>query len=153
MVTSNATVLLAAVLAIIATDAMARVQLPNNTDLKAAYCLPVESNLSGMVGELSSRDDTAHSASDAKIIADAQALFRDKVRRLQLYLAPRLQDLESSGIAVAARRAHEDLAQAGADAIACANESGRLTDNESCLVRSEAVKRLRSCDDLSFLPF
>ena len=118
--------------------------LPDQVDLKAAYCLPV-------LQAFSSKDIEDGWPEDAK-----QSLLRHRekqrvdLRRLQLYLFPRLSYLDRNSLTGARKSGEEDYARFVAELKTCAK--GTSSDFGSC-VKTETFRRLGACDDLSFLPF
>lgn len=75
------------------------------------------------------------------------------MRRLRLYLLPRVSYLDTLSLVGAAKSAEDDMAQIKAEVVNC----DRMSTMEEALkcfsVETEAVKRVRSCRVLSFLPF
>jgi len=105
-------------------------QLPNETDLKAAYCMPFAATLT----------------------------YSDNHFRLEAYLVPRLKFLDSVGILAASERGKADVVRARQDNQRC-EDSCKAPPNApngcwtKCLENSEALMRTATCADLSFLPF
>lgn len=136
------------VLLICPTLAMAQqIQLPNDVDLKAAYCIPIARWATEIpVGEKLPEPFR-------KSIQDTKEKGAANLRRLRLYLHPRVSYLDTLSLIGAAKSAEDDMAQTRAEVDNC----GRMNTTEDamkCLsVETEAVKRIRSCDVLSFLPF
>lgn len=120
--------------------------LPNAADLKAAYCIPIAR--SG--AEIRNVDEMPEPARTS--MREFQQKAQQDWRRLQLYLQPRMELLETTSLLAAAQGAKEDQERAGAELESCMGKPG--AELKACLaVESAAVKRIRSCRDLSFLPF
>ena len=127
--------------------AIAQGQLPNDVDLKAAYCIPI-----------------ARSASQTSVIQDAPEAFRNSqrdykdkgavnLRRLKLYLVPRLFQLDAMSLIGASKSAEEDLKLAYAEFTRCERMNTREEASKCFAVETETMKRVRSCNVLSFLPY
>ena len=127
--------------------ATAQGQLPSDVDLKAAYCIPVARFASQTTVTENMPESFKNSLRDTKNMGDVN------LRRLNLYLLPRLSQLDVMPLIGASNSAEEDLARSEADFMKCGSMS---TDKDVLLciaVETEAVKRVRSCNVLSFLPF
>lgn len=127
--------------------AIAQGQLPNDVDLKAAYCIPI-----------------ARDASQTMVIEDVPEAFRNiqrdykrkgeaNLRRLKLYLFPRLTQLDAMSLIGASKSAEEDLERSIAEFRKCERMSTKEEASKCLAVETEAMKRVRSCNVLSFLPF
>lgn len=127
--------------------ATAQGQLPSDVDLKAAYCIPVARVASQTNVTENMPESFKNNLRDIKNNGDIN------LRRLNLYLLPRLSQLDVMPLIGASKSAEEDLARSDADFMKCGSMS---TDKDvlGCIaVETEAVKRVRSCNVLSFLPF
>ena len=92
-------------------------QLPNETDLKAAYCIgALQNSIAGL-----NAMPTSQSATDdvKKYFAQAREKLDTDLRRLQLYLLPRLTYLDAAGIALARIRGDEDAIRSISDMAGC----------------------------------
>lgn len=130
---------------VITTTANAKI-LPDAVDLKAAYCIPIVRSAAEITG-----GDALPEPGRTEV-----RVFREKaqqdLRRLQLYLLPRLELLDSDPLFGASQAATDDQARARAELQSCMAKPG--AELKACLaVESEAQKRIGSCRDLSFLPF
>lgn len=120
--------------------------LPDAVDLKAAYCIPIVR--SGT--ELGSSNDLPEPFKTE--VREFQQKAQHDLRRLQLYLVPRMDLLDASPLLAAAQGAKDDQARSVADVQGCMVKPS--ADLKTCLsVETDAQKRVRSCRDLSFLPF
>ena len=85
------------------------------------------------------------------------AATRDKgvanLRRLRLYLLPRTSQLEVMSLLGAAKSAEEDIKELKAEINRCLNMP-LVGEGLKCVAaETETSKRVRSCNDVSFLPF
>lgn len=120
--------------------------LPDAVDLKAAYCIPVVR--AGT--ELGNSDGLPEPFRTE--VREFQEKAQQDLRRLQLYLVPRMELLDSSPLIAAAQGAKDDQARSLAEMQNCMSKPS--SELKTCLaVESDAQKRIRSCRDLSFLPF
>ena len=157
---------------------------PTETDLHAAYCTEAlratiaesESILSSLSGpEYSTvpgpNDPPALRESKAKSAAANQAskaqLESEKamLRKLDLYLKPRIFDLNPMGLVAAKRAAQEDATRIGAAISGCQSACPMTFGNNddtkcysACATRAmpdlpTIQKKLRSCLNLEWLPF
>ena len=128
-------------------------QMPNRDDLKAAYCIP----------DMQSRSRGDGLEKLTKLSSDLEKFFAtetDKastdLARLQAYLRPRTKYLDLDSLNFARLRGVADSTRYSRDLESCL-ESCRVHDLEcltnACPTESAAGIRLRTCDDLSFLPF
>jgi len=128
-------------------------QAPNQTDLKAAYCIPVvEQKIKVLVSGIENPSVTM-SAEDYSKLAKVLHQARTDMHRLQLYFAPRLEQLDQSSLMAARKRGLEDVERGSRDQDACLGsfqEAGRLS---MCFKESVASIRAQACNDLSNLPF
>lgn len=159
---------------------------PNNTDLHAAYCAEILNStletserlavpLSGP--EYSTipgpNDPPALLASKAKSEAANRAAKAEvesektTLRRIDLYLKPRIFNLDPLPLIAAKRAAQEDIARINSAVKACANECPLLPDtstddymkcSNSCTVKvmpdlPQIQKKTFSCNKVDWLPF
>ena len=127
-------------------------QAPNETDLKAAYCLPVATKTVDMLAaSLPAGNGTSQSADNVALAQELEG-YRENARRLQNYLDSRSKDIDHAALRESAKQANEDFQRAQLDLASCAT-SGHLGETDPCVQASAAVGRVASCDTLSFLPF
>lgn len=141
------------VVALIAGIAIAQTRLPTDVELKTAYCIAVlDTHISLLRGI--TPETNALRRSVAEVV--------DKAHRLRSYLLPKLSQLESEGLVIAARRAQQDIELAiadGQEAHACASRCspGKPEKVEqcsrACFQPGARQERLSSCQDLQWLPF
>jgi hypothetical protein len=138
------------ILAVVSTCTLGNADvLPDQTDLKAAYCFPV-------VRKFSEINIDENWPSEFR---NRQIVIRDRnitdLRRLQMYLLPRTSQLEKTALLLAFKRAEEDLSQVDSDIKKC-DRKNPVNDFLKCMdIQTETASaiRVRSCSDLSFLPF
>jgi hypothetical protein len=157
---------------------------PTETDLHAAYCTQAlqtvvtegESMLSSFSGpEYSTvpgpNDPPALRESKAKSAASTRASKAElesqkaMLRRLDLYLKPRIFDLNPMGLVAAKRAAQEDWHRIGSATASCQNECPLTLESDAitkcyteCSTRAmpdlpTIQKKLMSCLTLEWLPF
>lgn len=136
---------------------------PTDDDLHAAYCLSVSD---AMLSELQS---TASSTTDTELdsIRKAVSELSERVSRLRAYVLPKMLtgDDATVALAAAAQRGKADLATLNSNSkiVACAQTCTALSMRNApsdqaamqCVqdCAPEISRRLRSCNDLSWLPF
>ena len=132
------------------------VALPTNTDLKAAYCIGVSNAAQGTMR--AAKDYSDQLPSEMRVKTQSFIAARDDTRRrLELYLLACLSGLDLTGIIIATKTGENDFA-VGMDGIqkcvaSCkpSNESGC---EHACLdTASTITTRIRSCNDISWLPY
>lgn len=117
--------------------------LPNPADLKSSYCIRILQKQIGGSQEVVGLKDYVESKQ-----AD--------LRRLQSYLQPRVRSLQAEGLVSAITAADADLnrsQQAGAE---CSQQCSKndLDCFNACLEKkAPELLRIRSCDNLNFLPY
>lgn len=151
-------------------------RLPTDTELRASYCMPVVVNDIGFQRHaIQLIDETLKSEEVQSRILKDPALSRklqntqtemqqylvdsqSALRRLQLYVLPRMAHLDPTPLRIATKRAEEDLdlirrkgsvcipqCITSIDTLKCASECANLGPDLS--------QRLESCRNLSWLPF
>jgi hypothetical protein len=129
---------------------------PNETDLKAAYCRPVVASSIAEHRRAVSANLTPqlHNAAQKRLEAAIE-----RGRRLEFYLLPRINALKSERLLEAQGRGYTDISEAADMARACDTKCSGIGDADaatSCRRRcgddSEALKRTRACNDISWLP-
>ena len=127
--------------------------LPNDSDLTAAYC----------VGVLNAKTDALNKQSHLRefpAIRDSQDElslgFQRDLRRLNLYLIPRLSRLETQGLLAATVSGREDFVAGLEDLTKCTSTKKNCVTDEGCMSAcrsiSPAIRRSDRCNDTSFLP-
>ena len=126
-------------------------QLPNAVDLRAAYCLQVsQHNVGQLIGP---PVDGEMPEATKQVLANTLEKARSNVRRLQLYLVPRIPQLDAFAISAATKSGDEDSALADRDLAQCYSTCQIADCFNKCSANSAAVAKVRGCNDLSFLPF
>ena len=136
-------------------SAIAGDTLPSETDLRAAYCLPYVKHVIDILQSTNISSSSPEVPELTKVIADTQYALR----RLQLYLFPRLRHLDKTGLTINVNQAWEDMAQLTPLNNACtakckpiANKPGWQPCMNTCRGESPIYKRLKACTELSWLP-
>lgn len=147
---------IATLMAAIASPALAQV-LPNDTDLKAAFCVGVLKNFSPI--------DPAkvRTPEIARLEAETDAKISALRQRLQAYLMPRMQFIDQTSIVFAMAEGQRAEDQAAAQWIKCQSDPASLSalSDRNAKAMTEAMNkcmgpisdRIKPCYDLSFLPF
>lgn len=148
-----------------------RERLPDESELKSAYCNAViKKQLSAIKVEISPQPQSPASTDNAVLNDALRALqlsmqrqtkiLQDNLNRVQLYLLPRLKYLDSDAILAAHRRGEVDFQRqrdTGA-AAKCRSECSDLMETSNqclaeCMRRDPLNKRIFQCRDLDFLPY
>jgi hypothetical protein len=122
-------------------------------DFKATYCARVYQSRISILAAMAKRVDASAPPELMKLMQDDVNREGEKLRRIQTYLVSRSKTVDLAPAAAATRGAEEDLSRAKADATKCGCSVVDSACNSNCVRHSEAAARLRSCNDLSFLPF
>ncbi len=127
--------------------------LPNNeVDFTAAYCISVTqtriSRMNSMISGLKDNSPDLDRRTMAGILGKANA----DLRRLQLYLKPRIPHLDASRLLAAMKSGEDDMDRFLREADACENMCSDNSCMQKCLGMSNAAPRISVCNDLLFLP-
>lgn len=133
-------------------------ELPNQVDLRAAYCASiVRTEIAVVLKDIArlQKDGirTDPDRDDAKLAIAGLDAAQMNLRRLQMYLLPRVFNLEPFSLALAKKRGEEEAARALADADACMRSCLDRECTTKCGNHSEAIQRARGCRHLTSLPF
>lgn len=134
--------------------------LPSDTDLKAAYCIGVMNDQALLFEDIRKYPPSLPRAREVeltKFFAD----FDENRARLRNYLLPRLASLESSGIGSALKSGEADSRRIVSETSSCIaacqvkQDSSPLAGcSSSCNGNPNGVaKRVRACQDISWLPY
>ena len=139
-------------------------QLPDQTDLRAAYCIPI---VKSWIALLPSQDSpipasaTPAERQSTEEINQFMAKMRtqelERLRRLQLYVIPRLSYLDTTSMMAAMKSGEEDVARASfladqcttkcsGQGSACISECGKNSSGE-------LTARMKACSNTTWLPF
>lgn len=137
--------------------------LPSEIDLRAAYCIPVVQNSIKVTKSFIDADAEQSSTKSSKILEDTLAEHTEYLRRLQLYLLPRISHLEPLGLETAMQRAKEDLAKSEQHGKSCQTKckasakqsfSKEIDCIQKCAQAHPLWPRLSVCSDhLRWLPY
>lgn len=126
-------------------------RLPSDTELLATYCAAL----------VRQRHDNV-AASGHPAMQELATSLGKKHQRLVDFMAPRLKYLDSSALASAARRGAADQKEFEQMTSGCFVRcvpagttdlgQGRQECVDRCIADSDEAKRVRRCDDLSWLP-
>jgi hypothetical protein len=156
-----------AILLMLASSVVAR-ELPSEADLRAAYCIPLVQdflnslrsvNTHAQSPALSPELQAMRDQSDAAF-AEIVSEFDDNLRRLRLYLIPRIPYLDLRGLEAARKRGEEDAARFEQYQKTCRVKCEHLKRKSSwpgCLDKCHADNplnpRIKPCSELNWLPF
>ena len=137
--------------------------LPSAVDLRAAYCIPIlQESLSEALSLKRNAETYALSGPQKEVVEKTLSETATNLRRLQLYLLPRLSYLDPYGIEAAQQSGNEDYARHQENAKACDTKCYNIVTNNpyehfSCVLQCNSDSPLRArtsvCADLSWLPF
>jgi hypothetical protein len=126
-------------------------ELPNETDLQAAYCSSI---IKSMITTLTPLASVSQDYASKQMVNKELSKLNDNLQRIQSYINPRLNSLDSTSILAAVKRGEEDNVRAGHDSQNCYNSCKK---DKSCLLNcidtSKASLRMRKCNELTFLPY
>jgi hypothetical protein len=133
-------------------------ELPSETDLRAAYCIPIVQDLMDKTRSFMTGPEFTQST---EALTAALAEITNQLRRLKLYLVPRISHLEPLGLTTAIQRAKEDLKKFEQYGESCHTKckqsvNKRASAEVACIYKCNAENPLRSrfkdCFDLRWLP-
>jgi hypothetical protein len=136
-------------------------QLPSEVDLRAAYCIPIVAHWISVWGRLAN-DPVMKESGVQQDIAKIIAEHNEDMRRLQLYIVPRIPHLEWPGMSGALKRGREDRDKLEQYNATCetkcklpANKSVSLEEacRGKCYKENPLNHRVSTCSDLRWLPF
>jgi hypothetical protein len=119
---------------------------PTDAELKSAYCITI---LKGEVGSIRHFKDGIEADTSPTGLKNNQIAQRlidkmgDDLSRLQAYLLPKLQSIDPTALVTAEGRAQVDWSAA----------SKNYQTDEHPELKSEAQRRVESCDTVNWLPF
>ena len=154
--------LLVVVSAITTTLAVSK-ELPNEVDLQATYCVAIvkdeitlfsDSIPEQLAYERKNFPLKKHDIRSDEAINEMIDEAKFKFHRLQAYLVPRIQYLDTLSLQAAQSRGEEDVARRKLEVISCSNSC--LNDSSclrKCIDEKETSKRMLKCNDLAFLPY
>ncbi len=89
----------------------------------------------------------------AKLVAEEG----DKLRRLQLYIMPRVSNLDGAGLMAAMKSGEEDVSRLLEVAGICMTKCKEPKDKPSCIQQCrrdyDVFNRTKTCDNVDWLPF
>lgn len=131
-------------------------QLPNQIDLKAAYCLPIARY---WLGKIQNENTEKWSVEAQKLWTTGLQTQSATVRRMEHYLVPRISDLDAVSIALASQSGQEDITRFQRTVNACIARCAIDRRDEfpactrACGDENGVVLRMRTCNNASWLPF
>ena len=123
--------------------------LPTDTDLKAAYCMAFyNSQESTLRAFTQAGNPPGVTEAAGKVLGQSAS----DLRRVRLYLMPRMQYLDTNALIGAKKSGEEDVARAYKLNSACTASCETIQCVASC-PDSQEISRLKSCIGARFLPF
>jgi hypothetical protein len=145
---------------------------PNEADLHASYCIEVNNSYVGYsqaaLSTVNNEPPSAAKDDALKTILSAANAINANLRKLQLYLVPRLSHIDPLSLMGASGAAKDDLARIQAANSACQGKCPKAYTSEGvdaymkCVAECTALaipdfasiqKKLKSCSELDWLPF
>ena len=155
-------------------SSIAQAPLPTETELRAAYCIPVlQDDIAGLHELLDSIMESMAAVTDDVPPAMRQE-WKDSIEkskrdlpehikaresalnRVQLFIIPRMRYLDPAALLSATARAKADIQENAADTRKCTNQcttSGQIKSCMSACVNSDLSARLDACRNPTWLPF
>ncbi|MCI0556971.1 MAG: hypothetical protein MN733_00630 [Nitrososphaera sp.] len=149
-----------------------QVQLPNDVEQKASYCLAVAKlsytqfeaifvDIESMWKSATDPDSRRRREKSVRMTKQALEQIQDNINRLRSFLLPRLPYLEPTSMLSAYYRGKADFSRQeksvkGKECDArCKNTEGnqRVSCMKECMEEDELNRRIFQCNDLSFLPY
>ncbi len=146
-----------------------QVQLPNDVEQKASYCLAVlklqDSEAAALDSKLTHNLTHATNPDNGKTLEAAAIRFKkhvdklnDNLNRIESFLLPRLPYLEPTAVFTAYYRGEADIRRQREESQGrkCADKCKNTGFSERCMgecMEAEVNRRIFQCRDLSFLPY
>jgi len=127
-------------------------QIPNDIDLRAAYCLPIVNEQVAVFGQPSG---TPQPPQAERAIKDMASDAQGRLDHLKRYLLPRMPYLDATALAAAAAQGKDDSQRAQQDSAQCLASCERDANPKQCLTSCETdtLVKVRRCTKLGWLPF
>jgi len=140
-------------------------QLPTQIDLKAAYCIPIVKSYISLISSIDTPGEQSATPREGQpsdeinqLVRKLQSEEQERLRRLQLYLVPRLRYLDSASILAAMKSGEEDVARSNAISNECQAKC-KGSSGSACLMdcvksqKGELTGRMSACSNTGWLPF
>ncbi len=133
-------------------------ELPSEIDLRAAYCISI---VQGSISVVRSVPIDARFTEEIKeIVEETLSEMTADLRKLQLYLIPRIPHLAPLGLVAAHKSGEEDFVRFDKYVKTCQTKCEHLLNKpswasclEKCKTDNPLNTHLKACSDLSWLPF
>lgn len=130
-----------------------QVQLPNDTELKASYCMVVLKLQRSTLAQLGSPESGVKS--DPAITAITK--IDDRINRIRMFILPKIPYLEPFALLAANSRGKADFEQQqeSSKAAQCIDKCKHQDSSclQVCMEEDELNRRIFQCHNLSFLPY
>jgi hypothetical protein len=148
-------------LAIAPSLSTAQRQLPSDTELRTSYCIPI---LQAAVTEYQATAEAFPDGIWKDGFAQSAATAADNLKRLQSYIVPKLQHLDTLSLQAALDRGRTDAKASTEAQLSCFKqcESSKPTSGyddrygrclSSCQTAAPVIARTRACQTVNWLPF
>ena len=128
--------------------------IPNNVDLRAAYCISSGNAIVNLLTSIVGSSPTEPLGEEAKKLVESLSEERNKLKRMQGYLIPRLKYLDNDILLMASNQFKVDMKNIEN----CQNRNKCTIENiekctEACRKESGLGEKLGQCDNVAWLPY
>ena len=128
--------------------------MPNNVDLRAAYCISSGNAIVSLLTSIVGSSPTESLSKLDKKLVESLAEERNKLKRMQGYLIPRLEYLATEPLMIASNQYKIDMKNIEN----CQNRNKCTNENiekctEACRKESGLAEKLGQCDNVAWLPY
>jgi hypothetical protein len=128
--------------------------MPNNVDLRAAYCISSGNAIVNLLTSFVGSSPTEPLGKEAKKLVEWLSEERNKLKRMQGYLIPRMEYLATEPLMIAANQFKIDMKNIES----CQNRNKCTIENiekctEACRKESGLGEKLGQCDNVAWLPY
>ena len=129
-------------------------ELPNQVDLRAAYCTKV---VEYQISLLTDPTPVSRPPEAQRVLDRFRDNAQSNLRRIRAYLLPRVAYLDALGLMAAMQSADADIQEAKQEASACVSKCNSEPNALGCVLQcnanSEVTEHFQRCRDTSWLPF
>ena len=128
--------------------------MPNNIDLRAAYCISSGNAIVSLLTSIIGSSPTEPLDKQTSMLAQSLAEESNKLKRMQGYLIPRLEYLATKPLMMASNQFKIDMKNIEN----CQNRNKCTIENiekctEACRKESGLAEKLGQCDNVAWLPY
>jgi hypothetical protein len=143
------------ILAMFSSNVYAQKIIPNNVDLRSAYCISrtneVVSLLTSIVSNFSTEPLAAREMVNKHLVEE-----QNKLKRMQGYLIPRLKYLDNEILLIASnqyRVDNENMSKCETRNKCSPKNTNFVSCAEACKVESGVGEKMGQCEDIAWLPY